>query len=96
MSRKKLDDAAVREALGSLEGWGLTDGKLARDFRFADFNEAFAFMTRAALLAEKLDHHPEWANVYDRVEVRLTTHDAGGISELDLRMARAMNEYAGG
>ena len=79
--------------LAELRHWALTrEGKaIARSFRFADFNEAFGFMTRVALLADKADHHPEWSNVYNRVEIELTTHDAGGLSERDLDMARAID-----
>ena len=91
----KLTEQAVEAALGSLPGWSVKDGKLHREFVFADFNEAFGFMARAALVAEKLDHHPEWFNVYATVRVHLTTHDAGGISELDFELARAMNQIAG-
>ncbi|MFA9201339.1 MAG: 4a-hydroxytetrahydrobiopterin dehydratase [Cypionkella sp.] len=85
---------AERDALlAALPAWSLTrDGKaIARGFRFADFSEAFGFMTRVALLAEKADHHPEWSNVYNRVEVELTTHDAGGLSRRDADMARAID-----
>ena len=71
--------------------WQIKQEKLYRSFRFKDFNQAFAFMTRVALLAEKLNHHPEWFNVYNRVEIELTTHDAGGISEKDIEMAGAIN-----
>ena len=77
------------------EGWEIRDGKLHREFRFADFNEAFGFMTRAALVAEQMNHHPEWFNVYDRVVVDLTTHDAGGITEKDHHLAHHLNEIAG-
>ena len=89
-----LSDDALEGALARLPGWSIVDGKLQREFRFGDFNQAFAFMTRAALLAEQMNHHPEWWNVYSRVRVYLTTHDAGGISELDIEMAGAMNGYA--
>jgi 4a-hydroxytetrahydrobiopterin dehydratase len=84
----------VAEALAQLEGWTAVDGREAirKNYRFADFNAAFAFMTRVALMAEKLDHHPEWFNVYNRVDVVLATHDAGGVTELDLQMARFMDE----
>ena len=94
---EKLSDAARTEALAGLAGWQDVEGRdaIAKTFRFADFNAAFGFMTRAALLAEKMDHHPEWFNVYNRVEVVLATHDAGGVTELDIRMAGAMNDYAG-
>jgi 4a-hydroxytetrahydrobiopterin dehydratase len=86
----------AQAALASLPGWRAGEGRdcLTRTFRFADFNAAFAFMTRVALMAEKLDHHPEWSNVYNRVEVTLTTHDAGGVTELDVRLARFMDEAA--
>jgi 4a-hydroxytetrahydrobiopterin dehydratase len=93
---KPLDAGSIESALASLDGWSLDDGKLYREYRFADFNEAFGFMARAALVAEKLDHHPEWFNVYATVRVHLTTHDAGGLSELDLELARAMNAIASG
>jgi len=92
---KKLDEAEIREALAALPGWTLEDGKLHREYRFRDFNEAFGFMTRVALIAEQANHHPEWFNVYDRVVVDLTTHDAGGITERDTAMAAAMNRFAG-
>jgi 4a-hydroxytetrahydrobiopterin dehydratase len=88
----RLTDAERDAALASLPDWSLRGDGLAisRDFRFADFSEAFAFMARVALYAEKADHHPEWANVYNRVQVTLTTHDAGGLSERDMKMARAI------
>lgn len=84
----------LKSALAQLDGWRGVDGReaIVKAFKFTDFNTAFAFMTRAALLAEKLDHHPEWSNVYNRVEVTLTTHDAGGVTELDLAMAKFMDE----
>ena len=86
----------AQAALASLQGWSAAEGRdaIVRSFRFADFNAAFGFMTRVALLAEKLDHHPEWSNVYNRVEVLLATHDADGVTELDLQMARFMDEAA--
>ena len=94
----KLEGAARARALAELGEWREVEGRDAihRALRFADFNQAFAFMTRVALLAEAMDHHPEWSNVYNRVEVTLATHDAGGLSEKDIRMARAIDEYAGG
>ena len=95
MSRPgKLGAQAV---LGDLPGWSAAAGArdaITRSYRFADFNTAFAFMTRVALMAEKLDHHPEWFNVYSRVEVTLTTHDAGGVTELDARLATFMDAAA--
>lgn len=93
----RLDQAALDQALAGLPGWQVrADGlALTRRFSFADFNQAFAFMTRVALLAEKRDHHPEWFNVYGTVDVTLTTHDAGGISALDIEMAGFMDRAAG-
>lgn len=97
MAREKLDGQAVKEALAGLEGWKLApDGlSIGRTFTFANFSEAFAFMTRCALAAEKLDHHPDWTNVYRTVEVKLNTHDAGGLTALDFELARRMSRYAG-
>jgi 4a-hydroxytetrahydrobiopterin dehydratase len=85
-------------ALAQLPKWKAADGRdaIVRTFKFADFNAAFGFMTRVALLADKLDHHPEWSNVYNRVEVLLATHDADGVTELDLKMAKFMDAAAGG
>lgn len=94
MSREKLGQEAIDEALASLEGWSLESGKLHREFQFEDFVAAFGFMAAAALAAESMNHHPEWFNVYNRVVVDLTTHDAGGITELDLRLARRMEKLA--
>jgi 4a-hydroxytetrahydrobiopterin dehydratase len=83
-------------ALADLPGWEAVDGREAirRTYRFGDFNAAFGFMTRSALMAEKLDHHPEWSNVYNRVEVLLTTHDAGGVTALDVQLANFMDATA--
>ena len=91
---KKLETADIQRRLEALDGWSIDDDKLTREFVFGDFNEAFGFMTRAALIAEKLDHHPEWFNVYATVRVQLTTHDAAGISELDFALAAAMDRIA--
>ena len=93
---KKLSPAARAAALKKLPGWKSVAGRdaIARSFVFKDFNQAFAFMTRTALLAEKLDHHPEWFNVYNKVEVTLSTHDAGGVTQNDIDMATAMEIYA--
>ena len=87
-----LTDDQREAALAALPDWALREDGLAitRRFTFADFSEAFAFMTRVALLAEKADHHPEWANVWNRVDITLTTHDAGGLSERDVKMAKAI------
>ncbi|WP_269931865.1 4a-hydroxytetrahydrobiopterin dehydratase [Aminobacter sp. HY435] len=97
MAREKLGAAEVKEALASLEGWALaSDGlSIARSFVFRNFSEAFAFMTRVAMAAEKLDHHPDWSNVYKTVDVKLNTHDAGGLTELDMKLAKRMNAYFG-
>jgi 4a-hydroxytetrahydrobiopterin dehydratase len=90
----KLSDAEVTAELRSTEGWSLSGGKLHREFTFADFVEAFGFMSSAALVAERMGHHPEWFNVYRTVRVDLNTHDAGGITALDFELARAMNKLA--
>lgn len=92
---ERLDERAVQAALESLSGWSLREGKLHREFRFVDFVAAFGFMSRAALVAEKMDHHPEWTNVWNRVVVDLTTHDAGGLTALDFDLARRMDALAG-
>ena len=92
MAIAELTDTERAAALAELGGWTeAREGKaIARTFTFADFSEAFAFMTRVALLAESQDHHPEWFNVYNRVEITLTTHDAGGLSQRDVAMAKAI------
>ncbi|MGH0032299.1 MAG: 4a-hydroxytetrahydrobiopterin dehydratase [Myxococcota bacterium] len=95
MSRAKLDDAALRAALDELDGWSLAEGKLHREFAFESFVVAFGFMSSVALVAERMNHHPEWSNVYGRVVVDLVTHDAGGITGLDLELARHMDALAG-
>ena len=94
---EKLSDAARTQAMTELPGWRVVEGRdaIVKTFRFADFNAAFGFMSRVALLAERMDHHPEWFNVYNRVEVTLATHDAGGVTERDVRMAKFMEEIAG-
>lgn len=98
MAREKFDRKAVDEALAEVEGWTLaTDGaSISRTFTFRNFSEAFAFMTRSAIAAEKMDHHPDWSNVYKTVNVTLNTHDAGGLTALDFELARKMNRYFGG
>jgi 4a-hydroxytetrahydrobiopterin dehydratase len=83
-----LDESALSARLAELPGWRLHHGKLRREFRFRDFSEAFAFMTRVAMLAESLNHHPDWSNVYDRVTIELWSHDAGGITERDVALAK--------
>lgn len=88
----KLTPAELDTAISALPEWSLRDGKLRREFTFADFVTAFGFMTRVAMLAEKANHHPEWFNVYNTVRIDLSTHDVGGISGLDVELARAINE----
>ena len=92
MKIEKMSDAVVTEQLSELNHWSLSNSKLHRQFEFADFVEAFGFMTRVALLAETANHHPEWSNVYIRVEIDLTTHDAGGITERDFKLAQRINQ----
>ncbi len=89
----KLDPETVLKILPDWQRAGARDA-ITRHFIFKDFNEAFGFMSRVALLAEKMDHHPEWSNVYKKVEVTLTTHDAGGLTEKDITLAKAMDDYA--
>jgi len=93
---QKLTAEARKAALARLAGWSEVTGRdaIAKKFTFKDFNQAFGFMTRAALVAEKMNHHPEWFNVYKTVEVTLSTHDAGGVTELDVKLAEAMDRLA--
>ena len=97
MKQERLGDAAILEALGALDGWTRSDDgiAIAKTYRFKTFREAFGFMTEGALAAEKFNHHPEWFNVYNRVDVRLTNHDSGGLTELDFKLATAMEKAAG-
>jgi 4a-hydroxytetrahydrobiopterin dehydratase len=94
---QRLDDAARKGLPARLPGWRLADGRdaIQRTYKFKDFSEAFGFMARAALVAEKMDHHPEWANVWNRVDVTLSTHSAAGLTELDAKLAEAMDKIAG-
>lgn len=93
---QKLTLSEVQTRLTALEKWSLKadSTSISKTFQFKDFSQAWAFMSRVALLAEKMDHHPEWANVYNKVEVTLSTHDAKGLTELDFKMAAAMDGYA--
>ncbi len=93
----KLGEAERAEALAALPGWTYDPGRggIARSLKFADFGEAFAFMTRVALEAEKADHHPDWTNVWNRVDILLTTHSAGGVTARDIALARRIDEIAG-
>ena len=92
----KLTPTEIRSHLKRLPGWSLKRGKLHREFKFKDFVEAFAFMTKAAMISEKLDHHPEWFNVYNRLVINLTTHDCNGISARDFAWALAVNKFSKG
>ncbi|MFN3745033.1 MAG: 4a-hydroxytetrahydrobiopterin dehydratase [Hyphomicrobiaceae bacterium] len=94
---RKLDPAEREAARAALPEWQMADGRdaLTRTFRFADFSAAFGFMARVALAAEKLDHHPEWRNVWNRVEITLSTHDAGGLTQRDVQLAEIIDTLAG-
>jgi 4a-hydroxytetrahydrobiopterin dehydratase len=94
MSRTPLTDAEIQAAIDSLPGWNVVNKKLHREYQFPDFAHAFGFMATAAPRIEKRDHHPEWSNVYNRVVVDLTTHDAGGITQLDVSLAKLMEGIA--
>lgn len=87
----KLTDAQINEALAKVEGWQIKDAKLRRSFKFDDFVAAWGFMSKVAICAEKMNHHPEWSNVYNNVTIDLTTHDAGGISDNDFKLAARIN-----
>ena len=93
-----LTNNAIAEVLADLDGWYLVEDGTAieAEFRFKDFNGAFGFMTRVALAAERQNHHPEWSNVYNRVTIRWTTHSEGGVTELDVKLARACSRFATG
>lgn len=91
----KLTDDQIQAELASLNGWELREGKLHKTFKFADFVQAWGFMSQAALIAQSMDHHPEWFNVYSTVRVDLNTHDAGGITTLDFELARKMDALFG-
>jgi 4a-hydroxytetrahydrobiopterin dehydratase len=95
---KKLTEAQRKTALSGLKGWKPVDGRdaIAKSFKFADFNAAFGFMSRVALAAEKADHHPEWSNVYNKVDITLSTHDAGGVTEKDIALAKFIEQAAKG
>jgi 4a-hydroxytetrahydrobiopterin dehydratase len=95
MAATPLTPTEIANLAATLPAWGLVEGKLVRRFSFADFSEAFGFMTRVALAAETLGHHPEWSNVWNRVTIALTTHDTGGITNLDVALARQIDALAG-
>ena len=94
MVRNKLAEPELRTALGQLPGWSMEQNKLHREYKFSDFAHAFGFMATAAVLIEKMNHHPEWLNVYNRVSVHLTTHDAGGITHNDVELAHILDGIA--
>lgn len=93
---QKLSDTQIDTELQNLDGWGRDPDRSAiqKSFKFNDFTKAWAFMSRVALVAEKINHHPEWFNVYNRVDITLSTHDVGGLSDLDIKMAKAVDEIA--
>ena len=95
MATKKLTDAQIQENLTQVDGWTIENGKLHKEFQFDNFVSAFGFMTQLALVAESMNHHPEWFNVYNRVTIDLTTHDAGGISDLDFQWAKQADAISG-
>ncbi len=91
MALTALSSEQIQSELQNLSGWSLVNGKLHKEFQFKDFIQAFGFMTRAAIHAEKMNHHPEWFNVYNKLKVDLMTHDAGGITENDIKLAKILN-----
>lgn len=95
MVAEKLNDTEIDTELDNLSGWTVVKGKLHKQFQFSSFVEAFGFMARVALVAESMNHHPEWFNVYNRVTIDLMTHDAGGISALDFELAKRADEFVG-
>ncbi len=90
----KLSKTDIDEELKSLPGWSVVNEKLHKEFQFDNFNQAFGFMTRAAMEIEKMNHHPEWFNVYNKITIELTTHDAGGITKNDVNLAKILNSLA--
>jgi 4a-hydroxytetrahydrobiopterin dehydratase len=96
MGRERLSDTQIEEALQQLPGWSVDDGRLHREFDFDDFIAAFGFMTRVALVAQSMDHHPDWSNVYNRVTIHLHTHDRGGITGRDVELAAGISALVPG
>ena len=94
MATKKLEPAAIDRALNEMEGWSVRDAKLHREYKFPDFSYAIGFMTTAAIRIEKIDHHPEWCNVYNRVAIDLSTHDSGGVTQKDVELAGLLESIA--
>lgn len=95
MNRVKLDQDEIDKEVSTLKDWTVLDGKLHKNFKFKNFIDAFGFMTKIALVAEKMDHHPEWINVYNGVTINLMTHDIGGISNMDISLAREIEKILG-
>jgi 4a-hydroxytetrahydrobiopterin dehydratase len=95
MSQSKLSDADIKAGLAGLAGWSYAGGKLRREFKFENFVQAWGFMSSCALVAEAMNHHPEWSNVWNRVTVELVSHDDGGVTKRDLDLAKRMNEISG-
>jgi 4a-hydroxytetrahydrobiopterin dehydratase len=93
--KDRLDDAAVRSRLEQLDGWALEKGQIRRSFEFEDFVQAFSFMTAVALAAERMNHHPDWSNVYNRVDISLSSHDVDGLSERDFKLAGRIDSLFG-
>ena len=91
MGLTKLSDEQIQAELNGLNGWSVVNGKLHKEFEFSDFNEAFGFMARASMHIEKMNHHPEWFNVYNKLVIDLMTHDASGITENDINLAKILN-----
>lgn len=94
MATEKLSDEQIKKELSNLPGWNVTNGKLHKDFIFKDFIEAFGFISKAAIHIEKMNHHPEWFNVYNKIKVDLVTHDASGITQNDIDLAKILNSLA--
>lgn len=90
----RLSQTEIDEQLKNLPGWSIVNEKLHKEFKFENFNQAFGFMTRSAMEIEKMNHHPEWFNVYNRITIELTTHDAGGITKNDINLAKILNSLA--
>jgi len=93
MGLEQLSSEIIQKELENLQGWSIVNGKLHKEFQFTDFNQAFGFMTRASMEIEKMNHHPEWFNVYNKITVDLMTHDAGGITQNDLDLAKILNSF---
>src|SRR3954467_1140454 len=96
MKTTKLSNEEINSKLQGLKQWRFQNEAIEKDFTFNDFNQAFAFLTRIAMLSEKMDHHAEWSGVYNKVSIRLSTHDAGGVTEKDVKMATSIEGYAAG